>query len=361
MLQTFGSGFAVAGLTGIVDANSDRTRTIVAVKKGDTPVKKEKVPYDWWEHVEHVKLIREELRSRYENNSAVAGFGIISGNETLGGKRKKIITARIKHDRDLRISIPDSVDRTPVIERTHYPIQEEDCHGSGPCDTEDDDPVPGGAYLTSGGSYFTSTCLVNYQGDPRLMTTSHTFIDGCGDNEFEFVNQGESENYVGFTDTDMQDYHRDFALITESDSSEIIRFADRVKTSRLSSEEVSGHITENGLLNREGSSNLTKHGARTCTEQGPLVEVYDGGRCSGTVNFIRTDPLCSGCGDSGAPYYEIWEDSEGCEWAATAGIHIGTPVGSLNTESIGCAAHEIADAYDIEFGPRFDSPCGPIQ
>ena len=44
MLQTFGSGFAVAGLTGIVDANSDRTRTIVAVKKGDTPVKKEKVP-----------------------------------------------------------------------------------------------------------------------------------------------------------------------------------------------------------------------------------------------------------------------------------------------------------------------------
>jgi hypothetical protein len=44
MLQTLGSEFTVAGLTGVVDANSDRTRTIVAVKKGDTPVKKEKVP-----------------------------------------------------------------------------------------------------------------------------------------------------------------------------------------------------------------------------------------------------------------------------------------------------------------------------
>lgn len=210
----------------------------------------------------------------------------------------------------------------------------------------------------------TATCKVDNNGHDRLMTTGHAFLEDsiffeCDEFNSWHVYQGSSEDYVGYN-TSRTDHHRDFALVREAWSSGISGFTDEVKTSSNSTVEVRGNYTEESLYNMQGDE-ITKYGARTCKEEGPLDYINPhAGRCHSEpdVTWIEADPLYSSDGDSGAPYFDTWTDTGGCTWASIIAIHFGTPDDDPY-ESTGCAAFEIANHPDwtIEFGSDWDGPC----
>lgn len=192
------------------------------------------------------------------------------------------------------------------------------------------------------------------------MTTGHAFYECDDQNSSDVVYQGKSEDTIGTPWDFYGDINLDFALVNESSDSEIENgFADEVRTHKYSTVDISGHVTEDGLHDRVGST-VVKYGARTCRETGPIDEIRDSGRCESSGADEIYYEICSGPGDSGAPYFETWEDSGGCEWAVIIGNHRGSPLGN-NSESFGYAAHDMVSENDIEFGPTWSGTCGPIS
>lgn len=358
VLQGVSGGVATVGLAGIVSGD-DRTTEIVTVKQGDEPVVVKKVSRTWWEHVETARAVRERLQERLANDGDVESVALGLGSGTVGGRPERRVTVKV-NDETASPGLPDSIDGVPVGIEEARSIN---LHTGDYCDIEDEDPVPGGAALTHDSvgdddPYFTATCPVMKGGFLHVLTTGHAFGSPtwCTTMSDVDVYQGESEEEIGELET--VDIDADYALI---DHDSDLSLADEVKTSSSETVRISGHVTEDGMEYRKGDT-IEKYGAKTCKTAGTLDEVDDGGHCSGDVDWVYVDDLTSEVGDSGSPYFDIWEDTEGCKWASIVAVHIGD-VDDDTQDSIGCPAYEIVEREDedIEFGYTFDSPCGPIQ
>lgn len=360
VLQTVGGSLSTIGLTGVVSGD-DNTVEIVTVKQGDRPVKTEKVPQNWWEHVEAARAVQDRLENEYRINDQVQSVRIGLGTDTISDFQERRIVVRAD-DPQAVSSLPNHLDGIPIDVEESKDLE---LHASY-CDTSDEDPIPGGSAfgneLTSDEyPYFTGTCPVSTgSGNLNFLTVAHAFADedNCAYYNNVDVTQGESEDDFATFDPnddseDVINVNADYALI-ENESS--LNVDDEVKISSSDTRRISGHTTEDGYEYKKGDL-VERYGARTCHDSGTLGSIGTGGHCAAGPDWFEVKNMSSKNGDSGSPIYDVWTDSQGCEWASIVGIVLGV---NSNDNVVGCAAYEVANQEDVEFGYTFESPCGGI-
>lgn len=367
ILSGVGTSIAVASFSKTASASGvkiqdEDTIDIVTIRQGDDPVKRENVPKKWWKHITQIRQKQEKLSSTILNNDSVISVGrkIDDRSKTQGNNDRKL-SVKLEKGEELSTTIPRSINNVP-IEVEKFGELKEECSDE-ICNDNTYDPIPGGAQLSHEDvpCYFTATCKVNVNGDPRLMTTSHAYIDSCSDSVSKETTQ--TSDIIGSNSSNILDYDHDFTVV-KNESSQVSGFKDSVLHTKDGKQlGVSGHVTEDGIDYYTGDT-FYKYGTRTCRTDGPLTSVDDGGKCSDSPDIFYTD-IYSDSNDSGAPHYRVWEDDGNCDWAAILGVHIGSPSGSNKLKAYGCTAYSIKDywadpargGYDIEFGPDWNGPC----
>lgn len=356
VVGTVGTGAFVAGA-----ASSSDTVEIVTRRHGDGSFNTKQVPAGWWAHVQTAKRTRQELRERFDDE--IEWTGVQAGERRIEGRLSRQATAWVKPENFDQMSLPDEIDGVPVVKKEYIEPTLHTAETTTACDLEDEDPVPGGAGLNCG----TSTCKVYLDGPDHtgycLMTNGHYFTDeeenntGCNYKMTKEVTQGESQQTVGYNIEKYTESHRDFALVEESWDSDINGFRDAVKTGKDSLIDVSGFVTEEGMYDMIGQDH-SQYGRTTCGGNGTVEEIFGNKKCDDQpeVDYIKSS-VDTERGDSGSPFYSVWEDGGGCKWASIIAPNRGTlPSG----ESFGVAAYQLYNDYPIQFGPNFSGPCGGI-
>lgn len=186
--------------------NSNDTVTITTVKHRGDSIKTKDVPADWYHQMEKAEEVIDELENEYEDNDAIKMVTLSTGQERIGGKKEGIAVVSILPESDAGDSIPDEKRGIKIItEEYHEPELVS-------CNTDIEDPVPGGTRISSedaGGC--TSCCrMLDPDDNEYLLTAAHclTICDDGVDNEKVFQPY-DADQYVGKGDKNLASASRD--------------------------------------------------------------------------------------------------------------------------------------------------------
>lgn len=362
LLKTVSTGSITWGMSSIVGAASEPTKTIVVERRQGDPATTEEVPKRWWNHVEVVKRKRTQFRSEYQRDNAILGIGIGFGRDEIAGRTKRTLIFQLKSGRTPDETIPTEVKNIAVTRKEYDPDETEydSCNPTDYCDTQTYESIPGGSNIRHNDSNQGFSAMAkaildnsNYDDKEAIVTCLHPYIDGdyCEDPVvWGSTYSGWQMEWIGDTwDGAVQDRHQDIALVPV-DSTQV-NAIPKVKNSYNDSIPVSGVTTKDGIINRIGDE-VIRYGARNCKETGTIDSLGESiAACSGgsTADWVFIDDICRGGGDSGAPYYLTWSSSRCAEHARLVSIHRGSPGGTPDDVAHGCAAYEMEDSYPFWF------------
>lgn len=329
----------------------DQVKIPVERRAGEVSRWKE-MPEDWWTFEKHVQNVRDRIADSYMNIDGVTGVGIGTDDEKIRGKLISEIVLYIDEERLNEIKVPSSIEDISVVKKKTPNRDLDECGYSGYCNTTSYDFPPGGAHFDGS---VTITTAVTHEDERKLMTTGHYFWDDS-DCDFE-LDDPQEVKHEGQILGDAVKVNRqlDYALVEETNNTEVGGFAEQVNWTSSDQIQVSGSVTKSGLhVMKSNEETMYKYGARSCRSSG-VVEGYtediswDG--CVEDGVFVEVT-ACTQGGDSGSPYYKTWTD-DNCifdEGASIIGVHKG---GS----SYGAAAYRITEE-NIEFGTAWKKQCG---
>jgi len=340
MLATAGASAITA--FGVTTSAAREGVEIPYVKSRGEVLKTRTVPRAWWETELEARAAMKDLAGRYATHPAVSGVSLVNSDRKIAGKYVSRVEIDVGHEHSVdSFDVPDTDYGVTVGVRQRPPIEyhTHSCDDTW-CDTTQYDSLKGGIRLDYSHS---STCKVSYDGTDHLMCAAHAVTD-CGSTTPSTTVEHEGTDIGDVVDHDPE---QDWAVI-EHDGN-----FDRISALIAGHEiEVNGYISEQGLQDMKSNGDYAHHrGAKTCTTKGPVERVgidlpYDSD-CEGQGHYVEIDN-CTYGGDSGAPHYETWTDSNGCEWASIVAPHKGGSDGD-GGYSVGTAAHEIVDSNPIEF------------
>lgn len=349
ILQLTGSSIAIGALPTAGATETGETEKIVTVRgKNGTPRKVKEVPGEYWEHVEKVHRLQEQLRTRYSTpnpETGIDGIGIGSQEDTIQGRLKSKLLVYVKQGNEVTVDVPETIEGIPVEMKEWESVEPDSCEDV--CNKSTFDPLPGGVPVdeddNSGPG--TTTCMVERSGTYYMMTARHIF--GCEPNNVKAYNYKPSQNYIG----EIADYSTpdDWAIVPLASDSDISEFENEIVSQPGV---LAGHVTKSGLQDLKDNKTTVYHqGWRTCETSG-VVEAIDqpDDPCGLTHEVFVKLSTCTMSGDSGGPHFHQYE-SGGCYYNAIIAPHRGG-------DSIGCAAYHIHDAHEINFDPLIsESDC----
>lgn len=378
VLKTIGAGVLFTG-SGVV-SGGENTVEIPIEKRGDDVIRWKSVPEAWWHFEKRVQNVRERISSRESNNPLVTGVGIGTEETRIAGRKvSNVIVYADKQDLD-KVDLPDKVNDVKIkTEGTPHIINYSNVHRDdvlnsitgvtslddhwGECHDDCYNEIAGGALLENGGyERFTATTRVRHNGDDRLLTCGHPFWspDNCNPETF-----GQTvyhcRDHVEAGDVAKLNRGLDYSLIKPTSGMDINGYREHVHWTDVSTRQVSGHATKEALHEfKSQDETVWKYGATTCNRDGLIkgyTEDVPWDDCVEDGVFVRTTNLAEN-GDSGAPIYRTWEDSEGCKWATMISLLKGSPDWTSDVWS--GAAYRIAE-NNIEFGASWSGTCGGIS
>ena len=270
---------------------------IPTVKHGDTVVNWKQVPKSWYEHVQHSRKVRKDIKNDFFHKDGVRAVLLARWDKTFDGKNGLLIEVEVD---------PETYDDSLPHERNGIPVREIDAPDrilKNCCHHEDFDPVPGGVAVQTenGGVGSAGFCVENENGDRRLLTANHIW-GTCEDNTDGELNQHTDK----FGKVRTIDKDTDYALV-EPTSEEGLVYEVFVNGLRY---RVSGWKTQDGVSDMISTEeNAYQTGATTCTTEGPIKGQGDVASAS-CVDFenhgIKAD-IGVAEGDSGGPFIDLVE------------------------------------------------------
>lgn len=318
-------------------SNPEDTVRIPTVKRGDTVLKWKEVPKSWYEHVQHSRKVRENLKKEYYDDEGVRAVVSARWEKTFDGKNGLLIEAEVDTE-TYDGSLPDSRNGIPIRETEATDGELKNC-----CYHDDFDPVPGGvAVQTAGGGVGSAGfCVNNADGNRRLYTANHLW-GGCEDNTGGQLNQHTDE----FGTVKTIDKDTDYALVKPTSTEGLVNevFVNGLRYT------VSGYKTHDGISDLITSGETCyQTGATSCTTEGPITG-QGSVKTTSCYDFedhgIKAD-IAAAEGDSGGPFVDLVEFS-GTQYAA---IISHLTWGGVSTEICchwGCGGHGKPN-----YGPAF--------
>ena len=302
ILKCVGASTVVGGFsfTAPVVAGSNTSEDMVqipTVKRGDTVVKWKQVPKSWYEHVQHSREVRKDIKNDFFHKEGIRAILLARWDKTFDGKNGLLIEAEVD---------PETYDGSLPRERDGIPVREIDAPDrilKNCCHHKDFDPVPGGVAVQteSGPVGSAGFCVENENGNRRLLTANHLW-GGCEDNTDGQLNQHTDK----FGKVRTIDKNTDYALV-EPTSTEGLVYEVFVNGSRY---RVSGWQTQNGVSDLISTGEDTyQTGGTSCTTSGPIKGQGDVGSkgCIGYEDHGIKADIGTAEGDSGGPFIDFAE------------------------------------------------------
>jgi len=358
------SGISLLGIPNIAD--KDDSVKLPKLVSGDEVVEYIHVPRDWYEHIQHVENVRQNVRKKVNGNRNVTSISVVPSNKEYGGKKGLQIKVRLrpenqKGDNKNKIlpepPIPDHIDGIPVV------FGEKSDRKQGCTNFDTSSNVAGGQVLawTNGGRYGTAGAPFDYNGSRYMLHCAHVFWDDCNSNIAGRVASVQDENFNNVDDIGEVKFANALADITRIDDSRGGNFRDYIDEGSNNAP-LMGHVTKYALQNWVSESasqrpTVYQMGVTTGRTSGVVNELdYDStfGCVNHQENGVRT--TCRfGQGDSGGPtYYKT--NGDAYLVSLTTHYHdvvIGGTIGcndsSYGEESSGTGAYYINDRWGYDF------------
>jgi len=88
------SGISLLGIPNIAD--KDDSVKLPKLVSGDEVVEYIHVPRDWYEHIQHVENVRQNVRKKVNGNRNVTSISVVPSNKEYGGKKGLQIKVRLR-------------------------------------------------------------------------------------------------------------------------------------------------------------------------------------------------------------------------------------------------------------------------
>lgn len=331
----------VAGSTGIsslavVGNVSALTHRITTIKSGETPLQRKDVPLDWWEQMEKVSRVRENLQKQFESETGVRSIALTTREKTISERKAGRVEVEIVPEKTPP-TIPESVEGVKVSVREHQERELDSCNQS------QFDPVKGGVVggETTSDTGPTWTCRVHDGSSKRMLHCAHTF-DVC--NETGIIGQDAHQRNQVIGEVMDLDASRDISITRKTSDMDVNGYSNRIEDA---TGELKGRMTKSGLKDlMSNDTEVYKVGRRTCRTGGEVekLNVESGLDCADQYNqeYVKCT-MNTESGDSGAPYFhEAWDPNLNEYYIAMIGVHSGGT-------SVGCSAYDIHNTYGYEF------------
>lgn len=310
---------------------------IVTLMEGDEVAEKRWVSRQWYQHLEHVRRVKNKFAESVLQNPRVRTVGIIPVDKKYGTLRGFGI--KVKTDEKASATgIPDSVETVPVFTEKSGPFQDG-------CYTGYKSILEGGIGCNTEEGYDgTLCCRATKGGNTYLLTTRHVFTGNgtfCSDDNTVgktwFQGDGDKAGKVEYAYQNHDAVLLDTSATSRSVEDTII---DENGT-------VVGRVTKDGA-DYLMSNNSTVHsrGRTSCDTSGQIVggdqiiQCYD----DYIGNVIESSTTFDD-GDSGGPVY--YQKSNGDVYIVHIATHYnGSPPGNAH----GSAAFAMHNKRNISFG-----------
>lgn len=364
IIQSIAAGtITSSGFVGI-GAASDDERKIVSGHLNDGRVATDIVSEEWYQHLQEVRDVQENLRRKFETKSWFDSIRRVVTESEINGMKKYQIKVMSNNPPRARNEVPKrrrgvSIEvekRTPQKHRQldgHYDDswcnnEPRSCMEAGDAISTSYADVDNGDTCNEQYDNLTMTSPVSRNGETYMMTCAHGFMDNwnCDTNIMdELAYSGTcayqgNRNYIG--NVDYFDYELDFALTST--------YGDISPEMRNRGNDIMGYTTEDGIdrLASEGTT-VFKYGARSCHNKG-VVEGFDSQNRCGKNNWVQVTTHAAS-GDSGAPHYEIrMEFPENPNMVIGHHVRHYTDNNGNHTYSFAPPAYMVSNNHDISFG-----------
>lgn len=363
VLKSLGVSITATSTYSVV-ARGEDTVTYPMLVSGDEVVKTIEVPKDWDEHRLHA---RDVLSTVAENLGSIPGVietQLEAGDRTVGGlSGLKII---LLYDEENPPGIANMPSEKEGIQIETRPMPEYDQLGHQCSDetTSDNcgqnqatDIVPGGYMFGSDRGYGSSCCRVTANGEERMLSVAHAFVDNCNSSRSDAIGTTAKVNgtVVGsVTDTHLKE---DWAII-EPDSG--ATFQSHIDDAH-SNPTVNGYVTRATLDMWLSDTNNTdpclENMGRSTGHTTGKIQATGVSHTNSCTDFsgegIKTYCNLAG-GDSGSPTYFT---SNGDAYIVSVAGYGYNVIGSICLDvrtqygnSGGTGAYQLADKHNLKFG-----------
>lgn len=355
-LKVAGSGaVSLAGVGLISAAKNDDTVEITVSRNSEGPLKRKRVLQSWYNHLQQVRKVTDEVASEYNHRAGVISVGYVQGEDRIGGKRSFAVEVEVN---------PDEFDGSVPEQRDNVPVTVTESATSGPmpaCYNYDDfSSVPGGVTL-EGDGLGTSGFEVTDENDDSGMLTANHLWGICADSGGERAEQ--NGNFLG--EVISHDTDADFAVVDDQSDSKSLN--DEIKQEGSVRWDISGWKTEDGIADLiESEEDVRSMGVTTGLTKGPVKKKsqrpYNPSCIDLEGEAVKLD-IDTGQGDSGGPTYTL-EIFNGNQYAVVINIvnlldhsygtencYDGVASGddrTLGRTQYGVAFHHLYDQHQID-------------
>jgi len=328
---------------------------IPIIVSGKDVIKSRKVSVDWWHFIKKVRRVRKTLAEKYLPVEGIKDVKIQPSDRSIGGLKATGVGIDVDPEMKSEVSLPANRNGVDVFVneatelRTAGVETDPDCWNTGNYSN-----MPGATLVYGAGSYG-SACARAYDsslGSNVMVTAAHLFdacSNGCSSVKGRRMDQNDQDAGKVARCNAVTDY-----VVVEPDSQTEVTYSNDIR------EDFTNGSPKRTPLNGQATNYEYMMSNSTIIYNMGVTT----GRTTGTINSINgsaestdscidmsghgLDISCAaGDGDSGSPYYTLYDDG-GTQKAALVGmfqLFAAVNASECNNNSIGPSSHGISSDY----------------